>query len=245
MLAAPSLSLGNAPVSRRTLLLPSALQIGRGTLTGAEAHHALRVLRLSVGDEVELADGAGHRAVARVVAVAKERMDLELTEVTAVADAPAGLLTVAVAAPKGDHLSDLVRGLTELGVGRIVPLICARGERVPAQLDRLERIAAEALKQCRRGHLPGIGPAVSVDELVRSGAVLMVADRAGRGSPLGRPRALTLVVGPEGGLTMDELAQLDAAGAQRVRLASSILRIETAAVALAAIFTAAWENLDP
>lgn len=200
---------------------------------------------MTVGDEVELADGAGHRALGCVVAVAKERLDLDLTEVTAVPDAPAALLTVAVAAPKGDHLGDLVRGLTELGVGRILPLVCARGERVPAQLDRLERIAGEALKQCRRGRLPTIGPAVSVDELVRSGAALMVADRDGRGCPAGRPRPLTLVVGPEGGLTTDELARLDAAGAQRVRLAASILRIETAAVALAAVVTAAWENLDP
>ncbi len=225
----------------RTLLVSPPLVGGSLVIEGEEAHHGRAVLRLVPGDAIRIADGAGSAAKAQVVAVDKRAIRVACGAVESVSDGHARLLTIAVAPPKGDRLADLVRGLTELGVGTIQLLATERGERLPGNLDRLDRIAREALKQCRRGWLPQILPAIPLPDLVRGGAPLTVLDRLGRPAAPGRPVATTLVVGPEGGFSPEEFSALDAAGARQVRLASPILRIETAALAAAAVWAAAWE----
>ncbi len=228
----------------RTLLAPAPLATGELTLDDDEAHHGLRVLRLQAGETLRLADGAGGSAEAEVVEVSK-RLVLRVGPVAAAPAERCADLAVAVAPPKGDRWTDLVRGLTELGVGAILPLRSARGEREPASLDRARRVAGEALKQSRRAWLPRLGPAVGIPALAAGGTRLIVGDPAGGPPRPGRPRPTTLVIGPEGGLTADELAALDAAGAERVRLAGPVLRIETAALAAAAVWASAWEHEDP
>lgn len=227
-------------MSTRTLLVPAPLVAGDLLLDGDEAHHARSVLRLETGDEVRLADGAGRSARAVLVEVGKRGVRMAVDAPETASDGPASLLTIAVAPPKGDRFGDLVRGLTELGVGAILPLATERGERMPTSLDRVQRIAREALKQCRRAHLPGIGPQTDIPALVRSGATLTVLDRSGTPAAPGTPRPLTLVIGPEGGFTDAELATLRQAGATTVRLAGPVLRIETAALAACAVWSAAW-----
>ena len=226
----------------RTLLVQAPVQTGEAEVDGDEAHHARAVLRLKVGDEVRVADGAGRAGVAVVSGIGREALCLEVTAVEELVPDRAALITVAVAAPKGDRLADLVRGLTELGVGAIQLLQTERGERLPGNPERLRRIAAEALKQCRRSHLPEIRPSCTITALAASGALLRVLDRAGAPPRTGAPAPVTLVVGPEGGLTVAELAELAAAGAVAMRLAGPILRIETAALAAAAVWAAAWES---
>jgi 16S rRNA (uracil1498-N3)-methyltransferase len=225
----------------RTLLAPEPLAPGALTLDDDESHHALRVLRLRPGDRVRLADGAGRSAEASVTHADRSlKLDVE-----AVQESPPERcrdLTVAVSPPKGDRWTDLVRGLTELGVGHIRPLRCARGEREPASLDRARRVAAEALKQSRRAWLPTIGPAVDIAGLAVGGGRVIIGDPAGGPPTPGHPRPTTLVVGPEGGLTPEEVDMLAAAGAERVRLAGPVLRIETAALAAAAVWASAWEH---
>jgi 16S rRNA (uracil1498-N3)-methyltransferase len=228
----------------RTLLAPAPLETGELTLDGDEAHHGLRVLRLGAGDAVRLADGAGRVAEAQVVEAGRSLRLLVGTVEVLPAERCASL-AVAVAPPKGDRWTDLVRGLSELGVASILPLRCARGEREPANLDRARRIAGEALKQSRRGWLPRLGPAIDIAGLAAGGTRLIVGDPAGGPPRPGRPCPTTLVIGPEGGLTADELTALDAAGAERVRLAGPVLRIETAALAAAAVWASAWEHEAP
>lgn len=229
----------------RTLLVPAPLRRGDILLDGDQEHHARDVLRLRPGDAVRLADGAG-RAAEAVVASAGPPLRLRCEEVD---EGPPSachrLLHVAVAPPKGDRWGDLVRALTELGVGAILPLVCARGERVPADPGRARRIAAEAIKQCRRLWLPQVGPPVGIAEVAASGRRIILAHRTG-GPPAPNPPApTTLVVGPEGGLDDGEVAALVAAGAVPTRLAGHILRIETAALAAAAVWATAWEHDAP
>lgn len=226
----------------RTLLAPAPLGAGRLRLEGDEVRHALAVLRLEPGDAVRLADGAGLQATARLSAAGRGWLDLDCDPPGPVADPAASAITVALAPPKGDRLGDVVRGLTELGVGAILPLACERGERMPHDLGRCERIAREALKQCRRGCLPRLGPVVGIPDLRGLGGRLILLDRAGRAAVPGAPRPTVLVIGPEGGFTDAESGELGRMGAEAVRLAGPILRIETAAVAAAAVWAAAWET---
>ena len=225
----------------RTLLLPAPLIPGDHRITDDEAHHALSVLRITPGDALRVADGAGREGDAVVTAVERKALTVRIASIRDLPSSPAELLTVVVALPKGDRAGDLVRGLTEFGVGAIVPLRCNRGLRDAAPA-RLERIAAEALKQCRRARLPRLGPGIDIAGLAAVPAPVFVCDRAG-GAPMpGSPRPTTLVIGPEGGLDDGELAVLRAAGVRPVRLAGTILRIETAALAAAAVWTTAWET---
>lgn len=229
-------------MSLRTLLVPAPLIAGTVAITGDEAHHGRSVLRLRVGDGIRLADGAGSSAMGLVHEVGRDRLLVTASEVVLHAPGAAHLLTVACAVPKGDRFGDLVRQLTELGVGAIRPLICARGERIPANLDRARRIAGEALKQCRRHHLPVLGPAIDIPGLSASPARLIILDPQGVPVDPGTPAPVVLVVGPEGGLTAEETALLRSAGALSIRLASTVLRIETAALAAAAVWVASWEG---
>lgn len=214
---------------------------GRAVLTGDEARHLARVMRCAVGDEVVVFDGRGSSWRARVATIGRDEVGLELGATVTGSCVPSVPLTLAVALPKGERQKWLVEKLTELGVARLVPLTTTRGvaEATPAAVERLARGVIEACKQCGRDTLMEIPPPRSVAEIARDpgdGARLVVADRDGGpfepATAEGRP--IIAVVGPEGGLTPEELATLEAAGGRRVPLGPHVLRVETAAIALAA-----------
>ena len=218
----------------------------RALLAGDEARHLTRVLRARIGDEVIVFSGTGCEWPARVAHVARDAVALEVG--TARVDPPPrGSLTLAVALPKGDRQKWLVEKLTELGVGRLVPLQTQRGvaEATPAVLDRLRRTVIEACKQCGRNTLMELGAPLTPAELVagasaatrlvlasRDGSALATDDREHTSPTLG-------LVGPEGGFTLDELAIFREAGASPAMLGPHVLRVETAAIALAAAIQSA------
>jgi len=239
MLVGPRLPCTTVRVSPRTLLITPPLHSGTLVIEGDEAHHGRVVLRLRPGDDVRLADGEGHAAAAVVTGVGREALEVEVAAVESVAAVQVGQLTVASAVPKGDRFAELVRGLTELGVGRFIPLACELGERVPASLDRARRIAAEALKQCHRSRHLEILPGRSLTELAEEGGALVLLDPLGEPARPGAPSPTTLIIGPEGGLSVDERHALE--GCASMRISGTILRIETAAIAAAAVWAAAWE----
>ena len=215
---------------------------GRAVLAGDEARHLARVLRAKLGDAVTLFDGSGRSWSARIVALGRGEVALEVGELRQSPPAGTPAVTLAVALPKGERQKWLVEKLTELGTARLVPLVTERGvaEATPAALERLKRGVIEACKQCGRDSLVAIGDPASVAEIVATkppAAVGVVADPTG--GPLDRipwRQAAEVIglVGPEGGFTAEELAAADAAGWPRVTLGSYVLRIETAAMALAA-----------
>jgi 16S rRNA (uracil1498-N3)-methyltransferase len=215
---------------------------GRAVLTGDEARHLARVLRAQVGDAVRLFDGSGRSWPAQIVRIGRSEVELEAGEPCTTAPPPGPALTLAVALPKGERQKWLVEKLTELGVARLVPLVTVRGvaEATPGAIERLHRGVIEACKQCGRDRLMDVGVPVTVAEIVAAtpaGAVGIVADPAG-GSldqvPWREAAEVIGLVGPEGGFSAEELAAADAAGWPRVALGPHVLRIETAAVALAA-----------
>lgn len=234
-------------------VVPSLAGITPGaivTVEGDEAHHAVVVRRLRVGELVTLADGLGLVVTGEVSATSKRSFDVRVTAVDEIAE-PRPSVTVVQALPKGDRGELAVEVLTEIGVGRIVPWAAARsvavwkGERAAKSHARWESTAREAAKQARRAWHPVVSPlatTLDVRELVIS-ADLAVVLHEDATEPLGAiavPDAgeILVVVGPEGGLTDDEVAGFVAAGAVAVRLGDEVLRTSTAGVAAVAALLA-------
>jgi 16S rRNA (uracil1498-N3)-methyltransferase len=211
----------------------------RVTLVEDEAHH-LRVRRSKDGEPVEVLDGAGLRATG-VLRQSGKSWSVELATVARESRPPE--LTLAVAAGDRDRFSWLVEKAVELGVTRILPLESARSAGVAtgirsAHLTRLRRHAREALKQCGMTWAPELQEPVSIESFL--GRVLRgnawLADAAGALPPAALDETpLTVVIGPEGGLTDAERSRIIAAGYQPRILGKSTLRFETAAIAAAAV----------
>ncbi len=217
----------------------------RAILEGDEARHLTRVLRAKVGDTVTLFDGQGREWPARVASIGRDRVELDAGEQQTDAPPHGVRLTLAVALPKGDRQKWMVEKLTELGTTRLMPLETTRGvaEATASAQARLERVVIEACKQCGRNRLMEIAAGRPLERLlaeVPAGACVVIAHPGGR--PLDAaavPPSTTEVialVGPEGGFTDEELCIADRAGVIRVSLGPHILRVETAAIALAARF---------
>lgn len=228
------------------------LRAGRLALDAAESRHALTVLRLSPGDRVELFDGQGGHATATLVddAAPGRRVRrgggafVEVGEVR-VEPVPARRLTLCVAACKGPRLDWLVEKCTELGVDRIHLAAFERSvvHVREAHVTKLLRVATEACKQCGRNRLPLLSVGDPWRTVPTADERLVVCDPESS-TTIGDhitsgPGALTAVIGPEGGLTDAENAHLRSLHAVPVRLASHVLRVETAAVAVAAMWAAA------
>ncbi len=217
----------------------------RLTLDGPEAHHLLHVLRAEVGRQVVLFDGSGAEFDAAVVSRARQSVELRIVELREVDRELPLALVVGVALPKGERQKWLIEKLTELGAAAVVPLVVERGVAQPTggALGRLERWVVEASKQCGRNRLMQIDTPRTWHEWLnasdeRTADVRRLVAHPG-GVPLAElelaaPLPTLLAIGPEGGLTDDEVAAAVAAGWQAVDLGRRILRVETAAVALAA-----------
>ncbi|AMV36962.1 RsmE family RNA methyltransferase [Planctomyces sp. SH-PL62] len=214
---------------------------GRYRLDPDESRHLTRVCRRGVGDLVELFDGRGFATAARVVVAGKDAVQLEAEGEPIVSPLPSCSIEVGSAVPKGDRFDWLVEKAVELGVDRIVPLVTERSVVDPrgSKLERLRRTIVEASKQSGRSRLMELAPPEALPGFLRRPEGLrLLADPSG--APFDAWPAIQsgstvrLVVGPEGGLTDEEVASAREAGWVPVRLASPILRIETAVLAGAA-----------
>jgi 16S rRNA (uracil1498-N3)-methyltransferase len=215
----------------------------RGSLGESEVHH-LRVRRANGGEIVEVLDGAGLRGTGALVQSGKEWwVDVQ----NSVREPRPAELTLAVAAGDRDRFAWMVEKAVELGVTRVLPLETARSSGVAtkikdAHLDRLRRRALETIKQCGVTWAPQVEAPLSLaafleHPLTGSG---WLADATGSPPPitLGQS-ALTIVIGPEGGLTDAERHSLVTAGYQPTVLGPHTLRFETAALAAATLATMA------
>ena len=226
------------------------LRTGEIPLDRAAAHHARDVLRLENGQSVEVFDDAGRVASGVLVFTGVKETAVRVVRVDEPAP-PAIRLTVAAAVPKADRADWMVEKLSELGVAEFVPLAAARSVVLPEgknKLQRWTRIATEAAKQSRRAGVMRVTELTSVGDAVRrwksmenARAAWYLSTEAPDPTPVARAAealvdgaALTAFIGPEGGWTPEEIESFNAAGATAVRLTSTILRVETAAVTTAA-----------
>jgi 16S rRNA (uracil1498-N3)-methyltransferase len=215
------------------------LSVGPVSLDGPEAHHLATVCRLRPGDAVTLFNGDGREYAAHVVSVGKRAVELEIVAETEPAREVGFRLEVAAPLPKGDRADFLLEKLTELGATAFTPLRTARSVVHPheAKLERLQRHIIEASKQCGRNVLLRVGPLTDWSAFVGGDlpARRLVAHPGGEAlSAAGGGGDVALAVGPEGGLTDEEVEQARAAGWRVVGLGPRVLRVETAALTLTA-----------
>jgi len=231
-------------------------------LSAAESLHAAKVMRSQVGDTIELFDGEGHQCDAELVTVSPKQCICSCQTPQTVDREPTRSLSLAIAMPRPERAKEMVERLTELGVDQLWPLRCERTQRDPpgSLAAKLDRIVVEACKQSGRNRRMKVHPLeplsaflsrftreadtgdaslapipslrwVAVPGGESIGQRLREAGPSNSGLPT--PDRCTAVIGPEGGLTEGEARSLRQADFVAVDLGKRILRVETAAVALA------------
>jgi 16S rRNA (uracil1498-N3)-methyltransferase len=236
-------------MARRRFFVPE-IRRNMAELTGPDAEHLVRVLRVEPGQCFELSDNK-NVYLAEVETARKSVVQFRIIE--PIASKPAQFqLTLIAALFKFDHFEWMVEKATELGVSAIQPVEAVRTERGLAQASakrsaRWERIALEASQQSRRDHLPRIEPTIRFTKsLAITADVRLLLDESSDAPILQcleteRPMNahIALLLGPEGGWTEEERAEALAAGWRSCSLGSTVLRAETAALAALAI-AGAW-----
>jgi 16S rRNA (uracil1498-N3)-methyltransferase len=218
----------------------SPIAAERAVLAGAEAHHLLHVMRAAPGSRVTLFDGTGWEFEAVVQRTSRAEVELAIIARQQVDREAAIVLTLGVALPKGERQKWLVEKATELGVARLVPLQTQRAVAQPSEnaLERLRRGVVEASKQCGRNRLMEIAEPQSWETFLAGNnhvAYRLVAHVGATARPaFGQSDGMVAAIGPEGGFTDDEVSAADSQGWQVVGLGPRVLRVETAALALAA-----------
>src|SRR3954447_8428327 len=237
-------------MARRRFFVPEIRRNG-AELTGSEAEHLVRVLRVETGQRFEISDNK-NVYLAEVETACKSVVEFRIVE--PIASKPAQFqLTLIAALFKFDHFEWMVEKATELGVSTIQPVEATRTERGLAQasakrLPRWERIALEASQQSRRDHLPRIEPTIRFEKSLTTAAdIRLLLDESVDAMPILRclgmehptDAHIALLLGPEGGWTEEERNAALLAGWRSCSLSSTILRAETAALAALAI-VGAW-----
>ena len=223
----------------------------RVVLDGPEGRHAATVRRIAAGEQVMLADGAGLRLTCAVVAAGKAELELSVVDVCREPESrPRFVLVQALA--KGDRDDQAIEAATEFGVDEVVPwqasrsIVQWRGERGDKARRKWESTVAAAAKQSRRARVPVVGELVTTKTLVaRIGAAAAAyvlhedATQSLAAQALPEDGDVLVVVGPEGGITADEVAAFEAVGALTVRLGDTVLRSSSAGPAALAVLSAA------
>ncbi|MFZ7103416.1 MAG: 16S rRNA (uracil(1498)-N(3))-methyltransferase [Peptococcaceae bacterium] len=232
---------------RRFFVSPEEIKDNKIYLQGTDARHLSQVLRIKAGEKIIAIDGTGSEYQVQLTMISDSLAEGIITGVTSSARDAGIDVTLVQGIPKGDKMELIIQKCTELGVKRIVPVVTERtivkldeGKKEKRR-DRWQKIAREASKQCKRGTVPEITAICTWEEylgfLDRSEEVLVLwEDEAAIGlkgylTEKLKPDAITLIIGPEGGLSLDEVNKLAGRGAQTVSLGPRILRTETAGFA--------------
>jgi 16S rRNA (uracil1498-N3)-methyltransferase len=235
------------------------LRDGTVTITGNDAHHITRVLRLEAGDLLECVDPQGFVHLVRVESVGSQVTGRVEETRKGLQESPLHLVLFQGLA-KGDKMDLVIQKAVELGAAEVVPftsrytVVKLGAKQEENKLRRWERIALEAAKQCGRTRLPKVEKVLSfgavvaqVKEAAAAGHLVLAAYEAERERGISQiaaqPKTVWVVVGSEGGFTPEEIEQLQQAGAEICTLGPRILRTETAGLVLLSIVGHRWGDL--
>ena len=209
-----------------------------------ETHHIMRVMRMKVGDHIELLDGENHLYLACIDAIEDQKIKANILKTERVDRELARKVSLIQGLCKGEKMDYIVQKATELGVFEIYPVHTRRSdvrlnqEKAIKKQERWQKIAKEATKQCRRGIVPSVRPVSSLEVLLASekletGAMLALYEDEKTTSirkvlPGLEAESIYLIVGPEGGFDPEEIDRLQSKGIRSVSLGRRTLRTETA-----------------
>ncbi|QWV97665.1 16S rRNA (uracil(1498)-N(3))-methyltransferase [Geomonas nitrogeniifigens] len=232
---------------------------GEVTVTGELYRHMARVLRLKQGAEVELIDADGRRHCGVVGEVGAKSLTVRIAATKAAPEPEGGLkITLYQGLPKGDKLDLILQKCTELGISEVVTFDAARsivklrGEKSAGKLARFEKIVQEAARQSGRGFAPRVAIGGTLREVLQEArhTVRLLLYEGEEKTTLREcldqhqaPESVSVVVGPEGGLSAEEVEEALACGFTPVTLGRRILRTETAGLALVSILQFYWGDL--
>ncbi|MEK5477105.1 16S rRNA (uracil(1498)-N(3))-methyltransferase [Paenibacillus sp. FSL R5-0407] len=223
------------------------------TITGDDAKHIGRVMRSKPGDKLIVSDGESRDALAAIIAIDPQEVTAEIIETLEPSGEPWFRVTVAQSLPKGDKMETVIQKCTEIGAASFLPFLSERtvvqydGKKEEKRTARWRKIAKEAAEQAHRSRVPAVDSPVSWRELLKGlsaydlvclcyekehGQQLRDVLKPFVGKhPAGQPCSIAVIVGPEGGLSENEVSEAEAAGAVSIGLGRRILRTETAAMA--------------
>jgi len=227
---------------------------GTAVVTGPDAFHLTRVLRMSPGDPLTLSDGAGRIFPAAITGLSPGAVRVRLTGPSRREQLPLAV-TLVQGIAKGERMDLVVQKAVEIGVFRIIPMVSERTVARPAgeqKLARWRRIALEAAKQSRRGIVPEVVVPRTLGEVLDSlppGATALLPWEQENGCALAGvlagppPEEAFLFIGPEGGFTAAEVSAARSRGVRTVSLGRRILRSETAGLVTLALVLFRWGDL--
>jgi 16S rRNA (uracil1498-N3)-methyltransferase len=218
------------------------------TLSEDAAHHAVHVLRLREGEEVTLFNGRGGEYAARIAAIQRLRISIDLLQHRPVERESPLRVTLVQGVSAGEKMDSTVRKAVELGVAAIQPVLAARsvarpkGERAENRRAHWQKVAIAACEQCGRNRIPEVHALIALSDYRPGGTAARIVLSPLARQPFSRVSVegneLVVAAGPEAGFTAEEEAALAAAGFAPASLGPRVLRTETAAVAALAALNA-------
>jgi 16S rRNA (uracil1498-N3)-methyltransferase len=225
-------------------------------LTGDDANHISRSLRMTVGDSLTLCDGHGTDYTGEITEITSRDVRVRLLSAVPSTGEPDVRVVLFQGLPKGDKMELIVQKSVELGVSEIIPFAAARsisrpdGAAAAKKTVRWQKVADEAAGQSQRGALPVVREPVSFREALKLAAgcecTFLCYEGGGaalRGLLERKPASIAVFIGPEGGFAPEEVAAAEAAGAVRITLGPRILRTETAPMAALSVIMFATGNM--
>jgi 16S rRNA (uracil1498-N3)-methyltransferase len=239
----------------RFFVTKETINDGFAIISGNDAYHIGRSLRMAVGDEIYVSDGEGKEYLAKLTKIRDDECTAKIISESASTE-PEMSITLYMAYPKGDKLETVIQKAVELGATRIVPFESSRcikrpkADKVAKQGERLSKIAEEAAKQCGRCIVPEVSLPLSYSAMLKdaesSELKLICYEKESDQSIKAlltekKPESIAIIVGCEGGFSSEEVEEAINAGCHSVTLGKRILRCETAPSAVLAMILYQYE----
>jgi 16S rRNA (uracil1498-N3)-methyltransferase len=229
------------------------------TISGMDAHHIQDVLRLKIGDKVQIVADDGVVALGEITAWEKGKVFLQCVKIAAGSHEPTVKISLAQGLAKGEKMDFVIQKAVELGISTVYPVsmehsvVQLKGPQAEKKLQRWQKIAESAAKQCQRDLIPNVAPVQNLAKVLQedTSELKLLAYEGETQQSLktvleAHPEAksMLVIIGPEGGISEKELAAAEAAGALTVSLGHRILRTETAGMVVLTAILYATGNLE-
>jgi len=226
-------------------------------IDGKESHHILHVKRAKLGSKITLFDGIGNEYLSKITGILDGKLKVFIEQTKKVDRESSVDITIAFSIPKGKHAIFLIQKCAELGVKTLIPLHCERSivdirHKSAEKIEKWNKVVIEASKQCKRNFLTKLEDVMSFDGLIKTSCdydLSLIACTNTHTKTLKSvlsehpsARKIICLVGPEGGFTHSEIEMAEKSGCFPIRMGHSVLRIETAVIAISAMLLYAYDN---